>query len=202
MAKGSGLGELLTLGVVGVGVYFVGNMFNWWGLFGGTATTPSTGTGTPAVGTTPASTTPAAAMTPTVAAAVLALAGPVSSTINNALKDDISINGKITNLACIPGGDCYDSSGKGFTAQLAALGVTPAQVYALMQAAYTPTSSTSTTTRTRPAKNPPTLPLQTVSPPAVHPVAKRPKLPTGMRGLSGPMVYATQRNYVRKGSSY
>ena len=212
MAKGSGIGELIGWGIAGVGVWWLGSANNWFGLFGTTTSTATTATS----GTAPAS--------PTVV-----LAGPVTPTINNALQADVSINGSVSNLAVIPGGDAYNTSGQDVTATLAALGVTPAQVYALMQAAYTiqpastttPPAATTTTppaTTTTPAPASPTntrpstifgtgqisgaspsgrLPLMHGPAPIVRPVAGVSGL-----GMGGPMVFATRKNYVRRGSSY
>lgn len=197
MAKGSGIGELIGWGIAGVGVWWLGSANNWFGLFGTTTSTATTATS----GTAPVS--------PTVV-----LAGPVTPTINNALQADVSINGSVSNLAVIPGGDAYNTSGQDVTATLAALGVTPAQVYALMQAAYTIQPASTTTppaATTPPATNttPPSRPSTITGTGIVGaPVVNNPVVPVrrpiaiGKRGVSGPMVYATQRNYVRRGSSY
>jgi hypothetical protein len=137
MAKHSGIGEVIGWGVAGLGVYLVGNMFGWWtdlgSMFSGATTTA-------------ASTTPAASVV---------LAGPVTKTLNNALQANVSINGSVTNLAVIPGGDAYNTSGQDVTASLTALGVTAAQVYSLMQAALNIQPSTSTTSTSTSAPQPP-----------------------------------------------
>lgn len=200
MAKNE-MGELLGWGIAGIGVWLAGGLFGWWSspLSSVASTTPVTGT-TPVTSTTP---------TPTVV-----LAGPVTPTINNALQANVSINGSITNLAVIPGGDAYNSDGQDVTATLAALGVTPAQVYALMQAAYAiqPAATSTTTATTSPAATtstttrPSTITgTSTINRPVVNnPVApvRKPIIAIGKRGVSGPMVFASQRNYVRRGSAF
>ena len=190
MAKGSGIGELIGWGIAGVGVWWLGSSNNWFGLFGTTSTTSTTAA-------TPAASTPAA---------TVVLAGPVTPNINNSLAANVSINGQVTNLSCIPGSGCYNTSGQDVTATLAALGVTPAQVYALMQAAYTiqpaATAPTTSTTTAPPVNT--TTPTKIVTPIAVRPIPKVPpvRVKRGVSGMGGPMVYATQRNYVRRGSSF
>jgi len=68
----------------------------------------------------------------TTSSPTVELTGPVTSDVNNSLAADVSINGSVQNLACISGGECYDTSGHGVTLPS---GVTAAQIYALMQAA-------------------------------------------------------------------
>ena len=195
MAKGSGIGELIGWGIAGVGVWWLGSSNNWFGLFGTTSTTSTTAA-------TPAASTPAA---------TVVLAGPVTPNINNSLAANVSINGQVTNLSCIPGSGCYNTSGQDVTATLAALGVTPAQIYALMQAASviqpaattppatTPPATTPPANTTRPSTITGTAIIRTVNNPVVP--VRRP-IAIGKRGVSGPMVYTTRNNYVRRGSSY
>ncbi len=196
MAKGSGIGELIGWGIAGLGVWWLGSSTNWFGLFGTTSTTSTTAA-------TPAASTPAA---------TVVLAGPVTPNINNSLAANVSINGQVTNLSCIPGSGCYNTSGQDVTTTLAALGVTPAQIYALMQAASAiQPAPTPPATTPPPAANttPPSRPSTITGTGIVGaPVVNNPVVPVrrpialGKRGVSGPMVYATQRNYVRRGSSY
>jgi len=215
MAKSSGIGDILTLGIVGAGVWWFGSANNWWGLFGGAAAaTYPTSPGAPTTigSTAPTVTAPAASTTP--AATTISLASPVTATINNALQAAVQIqpaggsSGQVITMAVIPGGDAYDTSGHGITAQLIALGTTPAAVYALMQAAYTiqqataPASTTppSTTTSTTTSTGGPSLPITKL--PIMHGPSHVVRPVSGLKGMGGPMVYATQKNYVRRGSSY
>lgn len=149
MAKGSGIGTIIGLGAAGLGVWWASTQ-NWFGLFGAPVTVPATGA--TAGGIVPASTpmpttvassisTPAAAVQ-TPAAASVTLIGAVSKTSNNALKGTFSINGVSQSISVIPGGDAYNDSGQGITAQLASQGVTPAQLYAILSAAYQPPAAT------------------------------------------------------------
>ena len=189
MARGgSGIGTLIGLGAAGLGVWWASTQ-NWFGLFGAPvaavpATPASSGGIVPAntpMPTTIAATTttpPATTPPPPVPAAIVKLIGPVTQTINNALKGTFSINGVSQSIAVIPGGDAYDDSGHGITAQLAAEGVTPAQLYAMLSAAYKP-PATSTGRGGGVA--------------AAHAAAL---------GMAGPMVFANRGNYVRAGSRY
>jgi len=188
MAKSSGLGTIVGLGVAGVGVWWVGNMFGWWG---GTASTATTGT-TP--GTT--TTTPTASVT---------LASSVSPTANNALQATFLINGASEEIAVIPNGDAFNNSGEDITTALAAEGVTPAQLYAMMSAAYTPPAAapvviSTPAVVTTPTTNPAPV-LSRLSNIAIRRGAVNPQPPVGRAGM-GAMVYATRVNYVRKGSNF
>ena len=202
MAKSGGIGELIGWGIAGLGVWWVGSATNWFGLFG--AATPAT-TAAPVSGIIPASTpqpTTAAATTPP--AASVSLAGPVNPTINNALQANVSINGTVMNVAVIPGGGAYNTSGVDISSTLASMGVTPAKIYSLMQAAYAvqtaaqssaPTQTTVTTTLPIPpgavVRSGPTTPFHT---PTVRGLA-----PTGTRGRGvGAMTGSSRINYVRK----
>ena len=106
----------------------------------GSTTTPTTSTGTTTTATTTSTstgaTTPATIPTPQVA-----LISAVSATTNNALQATFSINGVQETIAVIPGGDAYNTSGQDITSALAAVGVTPAQLYALLSGAYNATKS-------------------------------------------------------------
>lgn len=139
MAKGSGIGEIIGLGIAGVGVWWVGGLFGWWSGFGTAAATTGT------------TTTPAGTTTTTVPAATVQLNGPVTPTLNNALQAVFLINGASIQIAVIPNGDAYDNSGNDITATLAAEGVTPAQLYAIMAAAYTPAAAPATNASNAPA---------------------------------------------------
>ena len=127
----------VLLAVVG---YFIWEEFSQSDLastVGTTTAAPTTGTTTttPAT-TTTASTTPAAAsvqLTSTVQS--------LGSKFSNALKATFSINGSSEQIAVIPGGDAYNDAGQSITAALATLGVTPAQLYALMSAGVPATSA-------------------------------------------------------------
>jgi hypothetical protein len=135
MAQSNELGTILGLGIVGVGIWFLGDMFGWWG---GTATAATT---TTTAGTTTTTST-ATAATP----ATVTMSGSVTPTINNALQAFFTINGSGPQLiSVIPNGDAYNTAGQDITATLAAEGVTPAQLYAMMAAAYTPPASSSST---------------------------------------------------------
>lgn len=94
----------------------------------GTGAGAGTGTGT---GTSTGATLPAAATVQLVAGSTTLL----GATFHNALQGTFVINGQSAVIAVIPGGDAYNASGQGITAQLAAVGVTPNQLYTLMQSA-------------------------------------------------------------------
>jgi hypothetical protein len=117
---------------------------NWFGIFGAPVATPATSVPATTAGgivsaSTPMPTTIAATTTQaSTPSASVSLIGAVSKTSNNALKGTFSINGVSQSISVIPGGDAYNDSGQGITAQLAAQGVTPAQLYAMLSAAYTP----------------------------------------------------------------
>ena len=151
MAKGNVVGELIGWGIAGVGVWWVGSTYNWFGLFGpATTTAPAATTAGIVPATTPQPTTAPATTPP---AASVSLAGPVNTDINGSLQANVSINGAVMNLAVIPGGGAYNTSGVDISSTLAGMGVTPAQIYSLMQAAYalqqasapTPTITATTT---------------------------------------------------------
>lgn len=179
MAKGSGIGEIIGLGIAGVGVWWVGGMFGWWSGFGTpapSAAIPVTTTPVPASTPAPVSSSPSTpAPVPVVVstpAATVSLVSAVNPDINNSLKATFSINGVQQSLAVIPGGGAYNDAGQDVTAQLAAQGVTPAQLYAMLTAAYKPATGTAGG--------------------------------AGMSGfgMGGPMVFAVQKNYVRRGAGY
>ena len=174
MAKDSGIGTIIGLGIAGVGVWWLGDVFGWWG-----ATTTATTTATPA-GIVPAS-TPIGTV-----AATVTMQGSPQATINNALQASFVINGSAPQtIAVIPGGDAYNTSGADITSQLAVIGVTPAQLYAMMSAAYvapaatpvasTPVATTSTTTSTTGSPSPVSWRNPNIAPGAVglHPVIRR-----------------------------
>lgn len=198
MAKDSGIGTIIGLGIAGVGVWFLGDMLGWWG---GTATTTTTGTTT--------TTTPTA---------TVQLASAVSPTANNALQATFVINGASEEIAVIPNGDAYNNSGEDITATLAAEGVTPAQLYAMMAAAYTPATTTpastgtsTTTTATTPANN--VAPRRPALPQSISSRAGFLRGPgasntstasssSGVSGLGQVMTRASRRNYVRRGTGF
>jgi hypothetical protein len=137
MAKSSGIGELVGWGIAGVGVWWIGSLFGWWtDLFGGGTSVPTTTAVSPGPNqavTTPTTTAPPS--TTTTPAPTVSLAGTVTASSNNGLQANVSINGSVQNMACIPGGQCYNTSGQGIALPA---GVTAAQIYALMLAAYVP----------------------------------------------------------------
>ena len=103
----------------------------------GTTTTPAAGAGTTTT-TTAATGTAATTTSASTPIATVARVSAVTPTINNALKATFLINGVQESIAVIPGGDAYDDNGNDITPQLAAVGVTPAQLYAIMNGAYQP----------------------------------------------------------------
>ncbi len=147
MAKGSGVGTIVGLGVAGLGVWWASTQ-NWFGLFGAPVATTATGVPATTAGgivsaSTPMPTTVAATTTQAATpSASVSLISAVSKTSNNALKGTFSINGVSQSISVIPGGDAYNDSGQGITAQLASQGVTPAQLYAILSAAYQPPAAT------------------------------------------------------------
>ncbi len=196
MAKGgSGLGTIIGLGAAGLGVWWAAAN-NWFGLLG--TTTGATTTSTAAIPTTTAPTS-------------VTLVSTVVPTSNNALQASFNIGGTVAVIAVIPGGDAYNTSGVDITANLAAVGVTPAQLYALMQAAYaTQTTAapaaTNTTTGTTPAGANPVFARANslgAGSLAAHAAAAA-AAPAGHRalGMAGPMVFANRGNYVPRGSRY
>lgn len=95
----------------------------------GTGTGTGTGTNTPATtGTTPGATAPVQPI----------LLSQVTRVANNALQATFNINGVVEVIAVIPGGDAYNTAGHGITPALAAVGITPAQLYAIMNAQIAP----------------------------------------------------------------
>lgn len=200
MAKSNVVGELLGWGIAGLGVWWVGSATNWFGLFGAApAATTTTTTAGIIPATTPQPTTAPAAAPP---AASVSLAGPVNTDINNSLQANVSINGTVMNLAVIPGGGAYNTSGVDISSTLAALGVTPAQIYSLMQAAYAlqqasaTTSTASTATPIPPSSG---AVVRNSGGTAFHtPVPVRAPI-TGIRRGVGAMTGSSRINYVRKG---
>jgi hypothetical protein len=141
MAKSSGpdIGALIGWGIAGVGVWWFGSAMGWWSSLFGTTTAAVTTT------TTSAGIVPSTAPVGTTQATVK-MQGSVSLVANNALKALFVINGAPPiSVAVIPGGDAYDGNGNDITAQLAAEGVTPAQLYSIMSAAYTAPAAAKTT---------------------------------------------------------
>lgn len=208
MAKGGGgLGTIIGLGIAGVGVWWLGGQFGWWG--GTTAATIPTTPTTPTTTTTAGGIIPVGTPMPTTPAASVNLASAVTqlgSQFNNALQATFTINGANQSIAVIPNGDAYNNAGQDITAQLATVGVTPAQLYSLMSAAMptaTVPSGGTVAAPTTPSTG--TLPLQpstpvtttpvTGSPIAVTPVTVRRPVRFPNRGM-GAMVYANNRNYV------
>jgi hypothetical protein len=198
MAKDSGIGTIIGLGIAGVGVWWLGDIFGWWG---GT-TVATTATTPPASGIVPASTPMPTTPTPP---ATIKMNGSVSLVANNALKASFTINGTPQNIAVIPNGDAYNDAGQDITSQLAAIGVTPSQLYSLMTAAYQPVSVNITagaTTGTTPGSTTPAnsvvrpnqglLPLR-----IVRPVSSMPGGRGGAAAGMGAMVFANPGNYRR-----
>jgi hypothetical protein len=113
--------------------------------------------------------------------------GSPSATINNALKASFTINGQTQNIAVIPNGDAYNDAGQDITSTLAAMGVTPSQLYSMMSASYVAPVAPSTPLPATGTALPAPLPARTGA-------IRR---ATG-RGMAGPMVFARQGNYLRK----
>lgn len=313
MAKGSGIGEIIGLGIAGVGVWWVGGMFGWWSGLGTPAASPPA-TAPPASGATqqtqtqtPAQLTAAdaasfpysgsvtaamiqaidsgvisalnAGQIPTIGGgSVLAymlgwggaspgqvksaggynysydganwqlqgavssggggtsgggtsgggtsaggtqpasvqLVGPVSSSLNNSLKGTFNIGGTQISLAVIPGGGAYNDSGSDVTSTLAQEGVTPAQLYQILQSNYKPaTAPTNSTLASLLSQFNALIGGYVISPQPglVAPIQALalqikgaggtvPSNPLGLSGygMGGPMVFATRKNYVRRGA--
>ncbi len=139
--------SLIILGVAAVGAWYLyeqGYLYQWTGiaaLYPGVPPATTVPPGSNLATTVPASTTATVPATTTTAAPsttttttstpTVTLAGPVSADINDSLAANVSINGTVQNVACIPGGGCYDTEGHGVTLPS---GVTAAQIYALMKA--------------------------------------------------------------------
>jgi hypothetical protein len=180
--------------LIGVGVYLIWEQFSQSDLastVGTTTTAPTTGTTPTTTTTAPTTTTGATAANPTNGLSVDPRGGTTASSTppgttpvanvmllsnptlvaNNALQAIFSINGVQETIAVIPNGNAYNTSGVGITSQLAAVGVTPAQLYAQMSAHYTDSQYVASSTA-----NP----------------GLRQNGPTGMRGLAaladGPTV--------------
>lgn len=106
----------------------------------GTPTTTTTATTTPAGTTTTPTQTAGSAGTPNNLTTGLHVVGSVTPTIHNALKAQFALANGVSvvpgSIAVIPGGGAYNDAGQDITAQLANYGITPAQLYALMQAAH------------------------------------------------------------------
>ena len=179
-------GQLIGLGVAGVGVWWLGDQFGWWG--------GSAPAATPATTPPPASSgiVPAGTPMPTTPAATVKLASAVTATVNNALKATFTINGQNQTISAIPGGDAYNNAGQSITAALAQIGVTPAQLYALMQAAYkAPATLPTGTVGPTPSTGGPSLGINTHH---TLPIPARTPITRGM----GVMVHTNRRNYVRR----
>ena len=131
----------VILGAAAIALYYLyenGYLYEWTGL---TELYPGTLPTTSAAPVTTTATTPSTPTAPPTPPPVVTLAGPVTASPSHAgaLRANISINGAVEDLGCIPGGQCYDeTSGHGVTLPS---GVTAAQIYALMQASYVPASS-------------------------------------------------------------
>ena len=77
------------------------------------------------------------------AAGTVSLAGPVSLGPQNSLQANFIINGVQQAIAVVPNGDAFNpSSWQDLTQTLAAQGVTPSQLYLMMQADYAGVSNT------------------------------------------------------------
>jgi len=203
MAKsdGSEIGTIIGLGVAGFGVYWLGTVFGWWGTSATTATATTTPTTTGTTATTAA--TPSATVT---------MQGTPTTTLNNALQALFVINGApAQSIAVIPGGDAYNGNGVDITSTLAAEGITPAQLYSMMQAAMPASapasSSTSSSSSSSTSAANTTTPTLYRGPGArtTNPIVLK-RLPvkrgTSGYGMGGPMVFATRRNYVPRGSGF
>jgi hypothetical protein len=195
MAKSSSpWGTIIGLGIAGIGVWYLGDIFGWWSGIGTATTTTAT---------------------TTTATATVQLASAVTPTSNNALQATFVINGASEEIAVIPNGDAYNNSGEDITATLAAEGVTPAQLYAIMAANYTPAATTPASTTSTPASTTTNAgttlnPATTGNAAAVsRTIAARGQIgakPTGhasgLHGLGQVMARANRRNYVRRGAAF
>lgn len=197
MAHSSGIGTIVGLGIAGAGIWYLGDIFGWWGTAAPTATAT-----TPVAGIVPA-TTP---MPTTAPPATYVMNGTPAPSANGSLKASFTINGTTQNIAVIPNGDAYNDAGQDITAALAAIGITPAQLYSMMSAAYvapaTPSASSTAaagSTATTPAPATGRGAFFTGAG-AVSPIGIRRPIATVGRGMAGrTMVGSNNGNYVRRG---
>ncbi len=145
------MNEVVKWGLIGLGAYLLWNAYaNSQTAAAATTTTSAPPTpGATAVTTT--TTAPAAAASAPVPAASVSIVGSVTNlgpNFSNALKANVSINGVVQNISIIPGGDAYNTAGQDISAALVAQGVNVQSLYAMMQAAYVPASTSSATSGT------------------------------------------------------
>ena len=119
MANGSNFG-IIGIGIAGLGLWVVGNYLGWWSGI---------------IGTTVAATT----LVP-----IVSLVGPVTTGPNNSLQGTFSINGATQLIAVSSSGSATDNSGNNLATELANDGISPAQLYAMLSAAYTPPAAPAT----------------------------------------------------------
>jgi hypothetical protein len=169
--------DLLKWGLIGGALYLLWYEFSQGDLAsaitGGTTSPGTTGTTPPTQPTQPTAPGSTAAPSP----ATYELASAVTQTVNNALKATFNISGiGQESIAVIPGGDAYNDSGQPITAALAAIGITPAELYSVMQTAYNTGASKGSTSTA-------------IGPEHVH-------APATLRGLNalaaGPLVHMRQ----------
>jgi hypothetical protein len=129
------MNEYVKWGLIAFVGYLLYEQFTAGDLASTVGTTGSVGTGTST--TTASAGTAASATAPTTSpAAQVSLVSTVMPTTHNALQGTFVINGVTETIAVIPGGDAYNTNGQDITTTLAALGVTPAQLYTMLSAAY------------------------------------------------------------------
>jgi hypothetical protein len=194
MAQSNEFGTILGLGIVGVGVWFLGDLFGWWGgLTTATTTASTTSTGIVPAGSASGTTTTQATVTMT---------STPTLTSNDALQALFVINGaNAQNIAVIPGGDAYNSNGQDITATLAAEGVTPAQLYSMMEAKYTPASSSSSSSSSTTSSSTSSTPDNVYRGPGAGSVTQNTSRPVGRARGVGQYRRAAV-NYVRRGAAY
>ena len=105
---------IVGIGIAGLGLWAVGNYLGWWNGLTGT-------------------TVAAATLVP-----IVSLVGPVTTGPNNSLQGTFSINGATQLIAVSSSGSATDNSGNNLATELANDGISPAQLYAMLSAAYTP----------------------------------------------------------------
>jgi hypothetical protein len=130
-------------------------------------------------------TTTAPGVLPTTSAASgISIAGPVTAGPNNSLQATVIINGVQLQVQVVANGDAFNPlSGQDITSQLAALGVVPAQVYALMAADYAPLVTPTIAPISAPTTPGTTNSLLPAPPPNWHP------------GIVGPQQWQNRRTW-------
>jgi hypothetical protein len=136
MAKDSGIGTIIGLGIAGVGVWFLGDMLGWWGGTAAATTAPAT---TTATGTTAGSTLNTPSGSPiaptTIPVATFEIVGTAKADINGSVEANVSINGGAAESIAIiiSSTQAYNSAGKNITSTLTSQGVNvPALLSAML----------------------------------------------------------------------